>query len=202
MTQRRLPHIYPEGRWLFITWALHGSLPYAKFPPPKKASAGEAFVWMDRYMDRASSGPVFLKQEAIAQLVADSLFRGVGLGHYKIAAFVVMANHVHLLLLPLIPASQLLKALKGCTAREANRLLERTGEHFWQRESYDHFVRDDAEFSRIIAYIENNPVKAGLVCSPEDYVWSSANERWKERVHMSVNAARTSACATTARILA
>jgi len=101
-----------------------------------------------------------------------------------------MANHVPLLILPKIDPSHLLKSLKGATAREANRLLGRTGEPFWQKESYDHWVRNQAEFSRIRAYIENNPVKAGLVRTPEDYPWSSAG------VEKSLDAARTSACAT------
>jgi putative transposase len=41
-------------------------------------------------------------------------------------------------------------------------MLGRTGEPFWRRESYDHWVRNDDEWRRIAAYIENNPVKAGL----------------------------------------
>ena len=110
-----------------------------------------------------------------------------------------MANHVHLLLLPSISPNLLLKSLKGATAREANRLLGRTGEQFWQRESYDHWVRDDAEWNRIAGYIERNPVKAGLVARAEDYPWSSANPKWKPSVHTNVNAARMSACATTDR---
>jgi len=73
-----------------------------------------------------------------------------------------MANHVHVLLLRITP-SRLLQSLKGFTAREANRVLGRTGEPFWQAESYDHWVRDENEYGRIAAYIENNPVKAGLV---------------------------------------
>ncbi len=137
---------------------------------------------MDRFLDLAHSGPVFLRQEAIAGLVVDSLFKGVELGHYELASFAVMANHVHVLLLPLIPPSALLKSLKGHTAREANRLLGRIGEPFWQRESYDHCVRDSLEFARIAAYIENNPVKAGLVQRAEDYEWSSATPRFRERL--------------------
>jgi putative transposase len=66
--------------------------------------------------------------------------------------------------------------LKGVTAREANRFLGRTGESFWQRESYDHWVRDSGELERIVAYIEDNPVKAGLVVRAEDYRWSSAGD--------------------------
>ena len=50
---------------------------------------------------------------------------------------------------------------KGVTASEANRLLGRTGESFWQRESYDHGVRDTGELERMAAPMENNPVKAG-----------------------------------------
>ena len=96
---------------------------------------------MDRYLDLARAGPLFLKQERVAQLMVDSLFKGVELGHYRLGAFAIMANHVHVLLLPSVPPSRLLKSLKGHTAREANRLLGRTGEPFWQRESYDHWVR-------------------------------------------------------------
>jgi putative transposase len=195
-SQRRLPHIYPGDCWLFLTWHLHGSLPSSHFPPARKVSDGEAFAWVDRYLDGAHAGPVYLRKEAIAALVIESLFRGESLGHYRLGSFVIMANHVHVLLLPSISPSLLLKALKGTTAREANRVLGRTGEQFWQRESYDHWVRDEKERSRIAAYIEGNPVKAGLVSRAEDYPWSSANPRWKPSVHTSVNAARKSACAT------
>jgi hypothetical protein len=134
-THRRLPHIYPENKWLFVTWHLYGSLPSARYPPPHKLSSGEAFVWMDRYLDVARTGPLFLKNENVAQLIIDSLFKGEELAHYKLGPFALMANHVHVLLLPLVAPSRLLKSLKGYTAREANRLLGRTGEPFWQRES-------------------------------------------------------------------
>ena len=141
---RRLPHRYPQGRWLFLTWSLHGVLRSSQYPPPDKASAGQAFVWMDRQLDIARTGPMFLRQDPIADLVVASLHRGAEFGHYELASFVVMANHVHVLLLPKVAVSRLMKSLKGYTAREANRLLGRTGEPFWQRESYDHWVRDNA----------------------------------------------------------
>ena len=164
-------------------------------------SAGQAFVWMDRRLDTARAGPLFLRQEAIAGVVVESLYRGVEVGHYQLGAFVVMANHVHALLRPIVPPSRLMKSLKGYTAHEANRLLGRTGTPFWQRESYDHWVRDDQEWNRIAAYIENNPVKAGVVAKADDYLWSSANEKWRTRLigksdDTSVGAARTSAYAT------
>jgi hypothetical protein len=85
-SHRRLPHVYPEGGWLFVTWNLYGSLPSARFPPPRKASAGEAFVWMDRFLDVARSGPMFLKRKPVARVVVDSLFKGVELGHYQLEA--------------------------------------------------------------------------------------------------------------------
>src|ERR1700689_2426419 len=102
MSQRRLPHIYPDNEWLFLTWHLYGSLPSSHFPPARKVSDGEAFAWVDRYLDRATIGPLFLKTEAIAMLVIESLFRGENLGHYRLGPFVIMANHVHLLLRPSI----------------------------------------------------------------------------------------------------
>ena len=191
---RRLPHFYPDDRWLFLTWHLHGSVRPCHFPLPGKVSAGQAFAWLDRQLDTARTGPMFLRQDAIAEVVVQSLHRGAELGHYELACFVVMANHVHVLLLPKVPAGRLMKSLKGCTAREANRMLGRTGEPFWQKESYDHWVRDEREWVRIADYIENNPVKAGLVSRADQYRWSSrSNQRG---VDNSVDAARTSARAT------
>lgn len=133
---------------------------------------------------------MYLRQPEIAQVVVDAIHKGVDLGHYRLGAWVVMANHVHLLIEPAIAPERLMKSLKGVTAREANRLLGRTGEPFWQKESYDHWVRNTNEFLKIKTYIENNPVKAGLVREPKDYAWSSAS------VEMSLDTARRSACAT------
>jgi REP element-mobilizing transposase RayT len=174
---RRLPHIYPEGKLLFITWHLYGSLPHNLYPPPHIQNAGAAFVWVDRYLDTTRIGPLYLKREPIADLVEASIHYGSQhLKSYELQAYVIMANHVHLLVLPLSPPSRFLQTLKGYTAREANRLLGRTGRPFWQAESYDHWVRDDREGQRIHAYIENNPVKAGLVSRAKDYRWSSATK--------------------------
>jgi REP element-mobilizing transposase RayT len=133
---------------------------------------------------------MYLRQADVARIVVDSIRKGVDLGHYELGAYAVMANHVHLLIRPLIAPDHLLRSLKGATARFANRLLGRTGEPFWQKESYDHWVRNRSEFEKIRAYIEDNPVKAGLVRHPQDFPWSSAG------VETSLDAARTSACAT------
>ena len=55
--------------------------------------------------------------------------------------FVVMPNHVHVLLTPRVPLEKITRVLKGYSAREANRILERVGRRFWQTESYDHWIR-------------------------------------------------------------
>jgi REP element-mobilizing transposase RayT len=168
-------YIFPDDRWLFLTWHLHGALPPPRYPPPGKLSAGQEFVWIDRYLDITRDGPQYLRRPEIAQIVVDSLHEGEKLGHYELGPYVVMANHVHVLLLPQIPAPKLLKGLKGFTAREANKVLGFTGNPFWQGESYDHWVRDENEWNRIASYIEKNAVKAGIVAAPEMYPWSSAH---------------------------
>jgi len=85
-----------------------------------------------------------------------------------------MPNHVHLLITPSIPLPRLTKSLKGITAKRANAMLTLTGSSFWQEESYDHLLRNTHEFKKIRSYIEENPVRAGLVSGPSDYRWSSA----------------------------
>ena len=178
----------------------HARVPAAAAAPP---SRGKMAV---RYLDTTRLGPMFLREAEVARLVLTSLKRGVELGHYELRAYSIMANHVHVLLLPKVLPSRFLQSLKGSTAREVNRHLNRTGEPFWQAESYDHWVRDTAELERIAAYIESNPVKAGLVSKPEDYRWSSAWRGAEARfaeipcvgaagVDTSVDAAGMSACA-------
>jgi len=129
---------------------------------------------MDRYLDTTRLGPMFLRRPELANLMVETLRCGCEQGRYDLCAFVVMANHVHVLLRPPQQASRLLQWLKVTTAREANLLLGRTGKPFWQHESYDHWVRDARELERIVMYIENNPVTAGFVAEPSLYRWSSA----------------------------
>jgi REP element-mobilizing transposase RayT len=64
--------------------------------------------------------------------------------------------------------------LKTATAIRANRVLAKTGEAFWQREYFDHWIRSEKELASVVAYVEANPVLAGLVSCPEDWTWSSA----------------------------
>ena len=172
--ERNLPHWHPPGAELFWTWRLYGSLPR----PPREwvaLPAGKAFALMDRHLNAAAHGPVWLKDPRIAQLVVDTLRYGEAqLGLYELRAWVVMANHVHVVLLPHAPVARITRTLKGFTSLQANRILGRDGQAFWQPETYDHWVRGRDELGRIIQYVEGNPVKAGLVVRPEDWGWSSA----------------------------
>jgi putative transposase len=126
-------------------------------------------------MDEARHGPTWLQRPEIAELVVDAMLTGAGkLQHFELHAYVVMPNHVHILVSPIVAPRKFMQSIKGFTARQANLILHQTGNAFWQSESYDHWVRSDDEFNRIRAYIENNPVRAGLVAHAEDYRWSSA----------------------------
>jgi REP element-mobilizing transposase RayT len=174
LIRRRLPHWHPESHALFITWHLYGSLPKCRYPPPGHPSAGQAFAWMDRYLDTTLVGPRWLALPNVADLVSVHIRNGAEERLYELYAWVVMSNHVHLLIRLLVKPAEAFRRVKGRTARAANLALCRTGEPFWQAESYDHWVRNETEMTRIVRYIETNPVTAGVVDRAEDYRWSSA----------------------------
>lgn len=175
--RRRLPHLAVIGQPLFVTFRLRDSLPASRPFPASDLTTGQAFHTMDRLLDQARCGPTFLGKPAIAELVLDSLLYGSQVKHYKLHSWVIMPNHLHLLVTPWVSVSKFLGSLKAATAKRANLLLSRTGKPFWQDESYDHLVRSSEEFQRIQRYIENNPVTAGLAGTPEQYVWSSVGRR-------------------------
>jgi REP element-mobilizing transposase RayT len=177
--ERVLPHWHPQEAWLFVTACLFGALPVWK--RPEQATSGETFRDMDRLLDSAGAGPVWLKDTRVADAVVQALQSAQ---HEKllceIGGFVVMSNHVHLLMKPVAPAGQCMQWIKGVSARKANEILGRTKLPFWQKESYDHWVRSSDEYGRILRYIEWNPVKAGLVKEPELWVWSSARTTYEQ----------------------
>jgi len=172
--ERHLPHWQPEEAWLFITWRLAGSLPAIPVyeTPP---AGGRAFVSMHRILDRTDTGTTWLKDTRVANLVCELIKQSESAKKLcKPGGYVVMSNHVHLLAQPLKTSANLTRWVKGASARSANQILNRTGQPFWQHESFDHWVRDSREYNRILSYIEINPVRAGLVSSPELWRWSSA----------------------------
>ena len=73
------------------------------------------------------------------------------------------------------PLNIIMHSLKSWTANQANGLLGRNGQ-FWEHESYDHVVRSDEEFHRVVNYVLNNPVKAGLVRDWREWRWSWKRE--------------------------
>ena len=146
-------------------------------------------------MDGSTHGPVWLRDDRIAAQIAESLRYRDG-RVYRLDAFSIMANHVHAVFKPL-PVTRavssrpeetdqtcdlvyhslasIMQSLKGYTAFQSNRLLERKGE-FWAHESYDHYVRNAEEWNRIIAYVLNNPVKARYVADWRDWKWNYRRE--------------------------
>ncbi|GAB3691325.1 transposase [Spirosoma flavus] len=189
---RRLPHIMPPGETLFITFRLYGTMPHDILrsiqqehslriqkliteenseESVKKRLEGRYFVSVDQYMDRSTHGGNWLRNDQIAQVVKESLHFGHAMW-YNLHAFCIMPNHVHLLLTVLedaLPFFTILQRLKRHSAVRANRILNRTGQPFWQPESYDHIVRNKKSFERIVSYILLNPAKAGLVENWENW---------------------------------
>lgn len=191
-----LPHLKREGATYFVTFRLAGTLPkdlLLKFKAQREAIIAQAesakrpltwheqeelFRWysarVDRYLD-AGHGDCWLARPEIAGLVAGAIQFHAG-RRFDLHAWVVMPNHVHAVLRPWSgwTLSQILKSWKGYTARQANRILKRTGTAFWQVESYDHLVRDDDDLSHCCRYITMNPVSAGLCPQSEGWQWSHA----------------------------
>lgn len=122
----------------------------------------------------AGHGECWLVQPVIAEMLKQVLLAKHNQDYY-LHAWVIMPNHVHLLVEPLSNCvlSDILQAIKSISAHHANQLLGREGV-FWQRESYDHLVRDEEGFNHALEYIEQNPVKAKLVKLSGDYALGSA----------------------------
>ena len=136
------------------------------------------FKGIDDFLDSDLNGPYWLKREDIAELVAGSIKHGSD-RHFTLWAYTIMSNHVHILL-SLQPGApvlwKLLQNSKKYSGFHANKLLGRNGK-FWDRESFDHLVREGltdpaGSFYRILWYILNNPVKAGYVKNWQDWSWT------------------------------
>jgi putative transposase len=189
--RRNLPHWHPEGKSIFITWRLYGSLPASVLRKRRTGrnacatntlksedSPGREFVRLDAALDSAKRGPLWLADPEFAAYAEYPIVHGAELGRYQLHAYVVMPNHVHILLDPYVPLAKISGPLKGVAACDINARLDRTGKPLWQDESFDHWIRNSAEFERIRHYIEWNPVRAGLVARPEDWKWSSAGSEY------------------------
>jgi REP element-mobilizing transposase RayT len=176
-----LPHF--DGRELaqFITFRLHDALPRSVLERWREELAHERFGEVEAIMRRRveayldqGHGCCYLRDTQVAAMVQSAL-----LFHdeakYRLSAWVVMPNHVHLLCSPCFGhnLAQIMHSLKSYTSNEANKILGRSG-RFWQKEYFDRYIRNARHFAKVVAYIENNPVKAHLCEKPEDWPFSSA----------------------------
>ena len=198
-----LPHVKREGASYFVTFRLADALPkevLLKFEAEQAeklrhltlaARKGWAFTEseedirrdfqrkIERYLDKGH-GACHLRRPEIADLVSRTLLY-FDSERYRLDEWVVMPNHVHAVLWPMPnhSLSEILKSWKQFTSRRAKPLVGMGEEPFWQRESYDHWIRNDEEQTRIRHYVRNNPVIAGLCAAPENWQWSSAWPSWR-----------------------
>jgi putative transposase len=169
-------------------------------PHPAKLSGDEwehnksklVFQFVDQLLDHQA--PIrHLEDPQQAQIVQDAFLHFAD-ERYSLLAFVVMPSHHHWLFIPdeswslsavaesiakgqqRTPREIISHSIQSYTATMCNRVRCASGS-YWQTETFDHWVRDEAEMLRIIEYIENNPVKARLAERPEDWRWSSARIR-------------------------
>jgi len=169
--QRRLPHWVPDQSIVFVTWRLAGTLPQK----PPVIRDGRSFLEHDRLLDQAVTGPHWLGDPRIAAIFVEALRYGESARHaYRLVAWSVMPNHVHLVLQPAHPLPDLVRWLKTATAVRSNSVLGTPGSPFCQREYFDHWIRSENELAATIRYVERNPVTAGLVTEPDAWPWSSA----------------------------
>ncbi|MFZ2030694.1 MAG: transposase [Vitreimonas sp.] len=129
-------------------------------------------VWRERKLDEGL-GACLLSGEAAA--IVESALLHFDAERYGLFAWCIMPNHVHVLvgLMQEWPLSKIVHSWKSFAANKVNAIHGRTGQ-LWRREYYDRFMRSESEFQTARAYIERNPVTAGLIDSPEKWRWSSA----------------------------
>jgi putative transposase len=198
--KRHLPHFQPPGASLFVTFRLADSIPKVVLERLKREAEARQrilketsdpaerdrllyeeskrqFGRFDEILDKATTGPFWLRQPEIAAILAEAFHYRHG-KVYDLDAFCIMSNHAHVVFTPLekegdgwYALQKIMHSLKRNTARKANLLLRREGA-FWQGESYDHVIRDRQEWERIVKYVLNNPVKAGLAANWEDWPWT------------------------------
>ena len=183
-----LPHFDGGSLTQAVTFRLADSLPAERLlewrgqlaPAPDAASSEAYYDRIESYLNEGH-GEALLRQPAMARIVEDALLY-FDAQRYRLIGWVVMPNHVHVVVTP-EPGwtlSSILHTWKSYTSRAINRHLGRHGQ-VWQEEYFDRFIRDRGHLVNAVAYVEDNPVKAGLCKHPEDWVYSSAYARLKKR---------------------
>ncbi|HEY5992759.1 MAG TPA: transposase [Candidatus Udaeobacter sp.] len=175
-----LPHFDAGEVFQSITFRLHDSMPQALLEEWKRELARESahieddLRWrIEGYLDQGY-GACHLANVQTATMVQNALLHFDG-DRYRLTAWVIMPNHVHLLAAPCYgySVSDIMHSLKSYTAQEANKMLQRKG-RFWYEDYFDRYIRNAKHFENAISYIENNPVTAGLCGSAGDWQFSSA----------------------------
>ncbi len=176
-----LPHFDGGEKSQFITSRLCDSLPQNVLEKWRVELEKEEITdvefrkKIEYYLDQGY-GECYLKDDHVAEVVRENLLHHEGT-KYKLYAWVIMPNHVHYLITPIAPhtLAEIAHSNKSYTAHKANKILNRTGQ-FWFHEPFDRYIRDENHFLQTIAYIENNPVKAGLCKKASDWKFGSAYE--------------------------
>ncbi|MDX6445483.1 MAG: menaquinone-specific isochorismate synthase [Blastocatellia bacterium] len=159
--------------WLFERKNIVKTAEQMKRPLSKHEEERLAHLYsekVERYLD-AAFGSCYMRDARVARVVSNALLHFEE-QRYNLAAWCVMPNHVHTVVQPFSSITagtagphaglpEILHSWKSFTAKEANRLLNRSGE-FWQAEYYDHLIRDKADFNHSVRYALENPIKAGL----------------------------------------
>src|SRR4051794_29923100 len=110
--RRNLPHWKPQNASVFVTWCLEGA--QKKFVRAKQLSEGERFGAMDLELDQASVGPRWLLDERVAECVKSALdFGEQQLRLYSLLAYVIMPNHVHVVIKPNAELARITQVVKG-----------------------------------------------------------------------------------------
>jgi hypothetical protein len=180
---RHLPHWRQEGATYFVTFRLHDSLPGSKLheldglrrewerrhPPPRRTDgqleqlSRETMRRLEHWLDQGM-GSCRLKDPAAAKCVADALYYFDG-EQYELGCYVIMPNHVHGIVRPLLcdtePLESILQSWKRHTSLQINRHAGLVGP-LWQDESFDRIIRDEEHLYRAIQYLGTNATKAGL----------------------------------------
>lgn len=130
-------------------------------------------LWLD-----AGMGCCALKHPQMAKVLEETLLKFDG-EKYKLMAWCMMPNHVHVLIEPLIKLERIIQSWKSYTGRwalthNAELGLRIPGKALWMPDYWDRYIRNEKHLISTIDYIHNNPVKAGLCKTAEDWCWSSA----------------------------
>jgi REP element-mobilizing transposase RayT len=164
-----LPHFDAPRMHQHIVFGLADASPAPAQAP--KLTASERVRAYDAELD-AGHGACLLRDPKCALIVQSELLQHDG-SRYRLLAWCVMPNHVHVVIEQGADLAGTVRRWKSWTTRAINATLGRQGT-LWRREYFDRFARNESHLSVMIAYVENNPVAAGLVAEAAEWPWSSA----------------------------